>query len=402
MELTVNLLELHEKQQVIKDSPAKRKVIRAGRRGGKTTLAADIAVDAFLDKRRVLYATPTQEQIDRFWYLSKQFLHEPIEAGIYAKNETRHIIERPGTENRIRAKTAWNADTMRGDYGDIIILDEFQDMDPDALELVVYPMLLDTDGDLILIYTKKRGLKGKHASDRYKQAENDKSGRWAAFHFTSHDNPHLSKDALDEITQDMTRLSYEMEILALERDDDPSALWSRKLIEDNRLIQHPDLDRVVVAVDPPGSTTTECGICVAGSAYINNIHHAYVIDDPSLLGSPQEWGRTVVTAYHRNLADRIVAEANYGGDMVRSTIMTVDPDVPYRAVQATRGKAVRAEPVVAMYEQGRVHHVGTFGELEDEMCNWVPGTGMPSPNRVDALVWAITDLLVDGGRLDVF
>jgi hypothetical protein len=353
----------------------------------------------------VLYATPTQEQIDRFWFLSKQFLHEPISKGIFGKNETRHIVERPGTENRIRAKTAWNADTMRGDYGDIIILDEFQDMDPDALELVVYPMLLDTDGELILIYTKKRGVKGKHASDLYKKAEQDTSGRWACFHFTSHDNPHLSKEALEEITQDMTRLSYEMEILALERDDDPNALWSRKLIEDNRLTKFPDLYRVVVGVDPPGSTTTECGIVVAGSAHIDNRTHAYIVDDLSVLGSPQEWGSAAVTAYHRNLADRILGESNYGGDMVIHTVKTAlrdaaverdDPALETRIavgkVTATRGKKRRAEPIALMFDPTppRGHIVGHLPGLENQMCTFIDEPGADSPDRLDAFVWAAT------------
>jgi hypothetical protein len=402
LELIVNLPVLHPKQQSIKESRAKRKVIRAGRRGGKTTLAADIAIDAFLDGRRVLYATPTQEQIDRFWFECKNALKEPLDAGVYYKNETRHIIEFPGTEQRIRGKTAWNADTLRGDYGDEVLLDEFQDMNPNALDLVVYPMLLDNDGNLILIYTKKRGKQGKYASDLYKRAEEDETGRWGAFTFTSHDNPHLSKDALSEITQDMTNLAYRMEIMAEDIGDDPNALWNRELINENRVLKAPELIRVVVGVDPPGGQRTECGIVVAGSAMVDDELHAFVIDDPSLTGSPGEWARATVTSFHRNLADRIVGEVNYGGDMVESTLRAVDPEVSYKAVRATRGKAVRAEPVVAQYERGKVHHVGEFGELEDEQCNWVPESGMLSPNRLDALVWAITELLGDGGVWDVY
>jgi hypothetical protein len=396
LDLTVTLPALHTKQEEIKQSHVKRKVIRAGRRGGKTTLAADIAVDEFLDGGRILYATPTQEQIDRFWLASKNSLKEALDAGVYYKNETKHIIELRDTEQRIRGKTAWNADTLRGDYGDVVILDEFQDMDPDTLELVVYPMLLDTDGDLIVIYTKKRGLKGKHASELYKRAEKDTTGRWGAFHFTSHDNPYLSLEALEEITQDMTNLAYRMEIMAEEIDDDPFALWNRELINATRLTKHPVLYRVVVGVDPPGGPNTECGIVVAGAAYVNDELNAFILDDRSVKGSPGEWGKAVVTGYHRNLADRVLGEANFGGDMVENTIRTVDETVAYKPIHASRGKAVRAEPVVAWYEKGRVHHVGEFPELEDEQCNWVPNSRMPSPNRVDALVWAVTDLLGGG------
>ena len=393
-ELIVNLHKPHAKQAAIKRSQAKRKCVRAGRRGGKTTLASDIAVEEFLGGKRVLYATPTQEQIDRFWYLTKQALEQPLEHGVYYKNETKHIIERPGTENRIRAKTAWDADSLRGDYADYLILDEYQDMDPAAWELVGAPMLLDNDGDALFIYTSKRGKRGKHTRDLFKRAKEDTTGRWEAFTFSSLDNPHISEAALTDITGDMTNLAYRMEILAEDIEDDPNALWTRELINSSRVTKFPELTRVVVGVDPPGSPETECGIVAAGSVRIDDVLHAFVIDDPSKKGTPGEWGRAVVTAYHRNLADRVLGEANYGGDMVENTIKTVDKDVAYKAVHATRGKAIRAEPVSALYEKGRVHHVGDFEELEDEMCNWVPNSGMKSPNRLDALVWAITELMI--------
>jgi len=394
MELTVKLPLPHKHQVVIRQSKAKRKCVRAGRRAGKTTLAAMTTIEKFLEGRRILYATPTQEQIDRFWYLIKKALEEPLERGIYYKNETRHIIEREGTENCIRAKTAWDADSLRGDYADYLILDEYQDMDPEAWELVGAPMLLDNDGDALFIYTSKRGKRGKHTRDLFKRAKEDTTGRWEAFTFSSLDNPHISEAALRDITGDMTNLAYRMEILAEDIEDDPNALWTRELIKSNRVTKFPELTRVVVGVDPPGSPETECGIVVAGSVRIDDVLHAFVIDDPSKKGTPGEWGRAVVTAYHRNLADRVLGEANYGGDMVENTIRTVDGDVSYKAVHATRGKAIRAEPVSALYEQGRVHHVGDFEELEDEMCNWVPNSGMKSPNRLDALVWAITELMI--------
>jgi hypothetical protein len=117
-EYTVHLPRPHDKQRLFIDSPAKRKVIRAGRRGGKTVGNSIYAVEKFLAGRRVLYATPTAEQIGRFWATVTRALYEPIKAGVYYKNETEHIIELPGTEQRIRAKTAWNADTLRGDYAD--------------------------------------------------------------------------------------------------------------------------------------------------------------------------------------------------------------------------------------------------------------------------------------------
>ena len=392
-ELTVNLRSPHLKQIEFIDSPAKRKVVRAGRRSGKTTGVAILAVEALLHGRRVLYATPTQEQVERFWYEVKLALSEPVEAGVYYKNETTHVIELVGTEQRIRAKTEWNADSLRGDYADIIILDEFQDMDADAWTLVGAPMLLDNNGDALFIYTKKRGK--NHTDDLYNRAQSDKSGRWATFVFTSFDNPHISAEALGDITEDMTSIGYRMEILAEDIGDDPRALWSRDVIDN--VTEYPDLARVVVGVDPSGSAEgNECGIVTAGLATVDGATHAFVLADDSLQASAAKWGAASVTAYNRHRAGRVVGEANFGGDMVDNTIATAPGGerVAYRSVRASRGKAVRAEPVAALYERGRVHHVGAFGVLEDEMCSWVPGESAWSPNRIDALVWAITDLML--------
>lgn len=393
-EVTVHLRRPHNRQRAFIESPAKRKVIRAGRRSGKTTGVAVLAIQQFLAGRRILYATPTQEQVDRFWHEVKLSLEEPTRAGVFYKNETRHIIELPSSEQRIRAKTAWNADTLRGDYADLLILDEYQDMDADAWALVGAPMLLDNNGDAIFIYTAKRGK--SHSKDLFKMATEDITGRWQTFVFSSHDNPYLSREALDDITRDMTTLAYRAEILAEEVDDDPRALWKRDLIK--HVNQVPDLVRVVVGVDPPGSADgAECGIVVAGIAKQGQDMHAYILEDRSLQGSPAQWGGAVLAAYYHNRADRIVGEANFGGDMVEHTIRSLPEGkaVAYKAVHASRGKAVRAEPVVAHYEQGRVHHVGQFDGLEDEMCNWVPGESKWSPNRIDALVWALTETLVD-------
>lgn len=396
--------EPHPRQAEFINSQAKRKVIRAGRRGGKTTGIAILAVDAFLDMRRVLYAAPTQEQVEKFWTEIKHALQEPIDAGPLHKNETLHVVEIPGTETRIRAKTAWNADTLRGDYADLLILDEYQLMDEEAWGRVGAPMLLDNDGDAVFIYTppsllsrsRTKARDPRHAAKMFARAAEDTTGRWATFHFASHDNPHISEEALAEISQDMTRLAYEQEILALDKDEAPGALWTHILIDGTRLRDCPPLERIVIGVDPPGSALTECGIVAAGIALVDGERHAYVIGDKSRLGSPGEWSTTVIDTYGDVQADRVVAEVNYGGEMVESTLRTAEGgrDVSYKAVHASRGKQIRAEPIAALYERGLVHHVGAFPHLEDEMCTWVPGEGMPSPNRMDALVWALADLML--------
>jgi phage terminase large subunit-like protein len=264
-------------------------------------------------------------------------------------------------------------------------------MDEDAWALVGAPMLLDNNGDAVFIYTSKRGK--HHSKDLFKKALKDKSGRWATFVFSSFDNPHLDAGALNDITGDMTQLAYRAEILAEDIEDDPRALWSRDVI--SHRTDYPQLGRVVVGIDPPGSKSgNECGIIVCGSAKMDGKLHGFVLSDNSLQGTPAQWGKAGVTAYHSNKADRILGENNYGGEMVEHTVRSVDPNVSYKAVHASRGKQVRAEPIAAYYEQGRVHHVGEFQQLEDEQCNWIPGESKWSPNRVDALVWALTELMV--------
>lgn len=395
-EVIVHLPNPHSKQRDFIDSECKRIIIRAGRRGGKTVGVAIRAIKKFLSGKRVLYAAPTQEQIDRFWIVVCNALAPAIESGVFNKNETKHIIELPGTEQRIRAKTAWNADTLRGDYADELILDEFQLMNEDTWGTVGAPMLLDNDGNAIFIYTPpslssrsvSKANDTQHANKLFKKAQSDITGRWKAITFTTYDNPHIEKSVIDDLSEDMTSMSYRMEILAEDIDEAPGSLWKRNIIEQYRVDKAPDLIRVVVGVDPPGGAT-ECGIVTSG---LGNDGHYYILDDSSIKASPEVWSSVVIDCYDTYKSDRIVGEKNYGGDMVEHTIRGADAgkEISYKNVTASRGKAVRAEPAAAHYERGKVHHVGKFPRLEDEMCLWQPGD--KSPNRLDALVWTLTDL----------
>ena len=203
----------HEKQRGFVLSKAIRKVIVAGRRGGKTTGMAINAARKLRRGKRVLYAGPTSEQTDRFWYAVRHYYRDDIDAGCLVKSETKRIIEPPGMDEngpRIRAKTAFNADTLRGDWGNEILLDEYSLMSPDVDE-VVLPMLLDRGGTITYGGTPKRK---NHFFHRYAQAVADTTGRWAAWHFTSHDNPFLDADTLAEISQDLTEDGYRQEIMA--------------------------------------------------------------------------------------------------------------------------------------------------------------------------------------------
>jgi phage terminase large subunit-like protein len=185
-------------------------------------------------------------------------------------------------------------------------------------------------------------------------------------------------------------------------DDVPGALWSRERLEEARRPAHrnvPDLIRIVVAIDPAASSgedADETGIIVAGKD-VNG--HGYVLADLSGRYPPTEWAKAAIAAYKEHKADRIVAEVNNGGEMVEATLRVLDPNVSYTAVRASRGKVTRAEPIAALYEQDRIHHLGAFAQLEDQMCGFSSDfdrqTAGYSPDRVDALVWAFTELLVD-------
>jgi phage terminase large subunit-like protein len=221
---------------------------------------------------------------------------------------------------------------------------------------------------------------------------------------------------LPESTLDDLRYRYEgtrqgeQELYGKLLTDTPGAMWTWALIDDARLPEGlmPTRDKwehVVVAVDPAVTAkaeSNETGIICGFTATVNGILHAYVVRDLSGRWEATEWPKVAVRAYHLLSADRIVAEVNNGGDLVEGAVRVVDSDVSYRSVTASRGKRTRAEPVVALYEQGRVHHVGDLSILEEQMTTYVPGvsdkadeeTGSTSPDRVDALVWLIFELIL--------
>ena len=212
---------------------------------------------------------------------------------------------------------------------------------------------------------------------------------------TYHNRKNLAPSFFEQILKkyEGTRLGRQ-ELMAELLLDNPGALWHQEVIDSLRVTNHPSLMRIIVAVDPSvddEGAKDEAGIVVAG---LGVDEHIYILDDLSLHASPDGWAKKAVNAgYHKYLADRIVAEINNGGALVESVLRTVDPAIPYTGIHASRGKRTRAEPISALYEQGRVHHVGCFPHLEDEQCNWDPLVDTKSPNRLDALVWAVTALV---------
>jgi phage terminase large subunit-like protein len=208
---------------------------------------------------------------------------------------------------------------------------------------------------------------------------------------------HLSQGFLAEMERryggtSLGRQELDGELLE-DRDD---ALWTRAMIEAQRVAAAPPLARIVVAIDPPASAAAAgaCGLVAVGIA---GDGHLYVLEDRTLTAArPAQWAAEAAALYHRLGADRIVAEVNQGGDMVEAVLREIDASLPITKVRASRGKWVRAEPVAALYEQGRVSHVGQFPALEDQLCDFTTAglSNGRSPDRLDALVWAVSSLAV--------
>ena len=205
----------------------------------------------------------------------------------------------------------------------------------------------------------------------------------------------LSQSALLEMQMRYggTRLGQQ-ELYGAVLDDNPGALWNRANLEATRIKPElvPNLVRVVVGVDPAvtsGEDSDSTGIVVAG---MSSDGQYYVLADDTIKASPQVWAEKAISSFEQHKADRIIAEVNNGGDLVVHLLQQVKNTIPVKKVTASRGKAVRAEPIAALFEQGRAHLVGYYPELEDQLCEWEPGTNMSSPDRMDAMVWALTEL----------
>jgi predicted phage terminase large subunit-like protein len=228
--------------------------------------------------------------------------------------------------------------------------------------------------------------------------------------FDNADN--LPKALLQQLKRQYAGTSIgEQELYGKVLDDIAGALWQRKVLDEFRIrapFKPPPLKRVVVGVDPmvmdialrsadmvaagkrrPGGSET--GIVCAGLGIDD---HCYILDDQSLMASPLTWANRAVATLAKWKGDRIIAEQNNGGALVETTLRSVNENIPYRAVTASRGKITRAEPVAALYEQGRVHHVGVFTELEDQLVTYTGDPNERSPDRLDALVWAVTELML--------
>lgn len=277
-------------------------------------------------------------------------------------------------------------DRLRGPNHDLAWCDEIAAWRyPDAWDQLIFGLRIGNDPRLVATTTPRPTRLIRQLVERKDVAVTKGS--------TFENAANLAPTFLEEVKAryEGTRLGRQ-ELYAEILDDVEGALWTRQMIEDARVNNVPELTRIVVGVDPAITSnefSAETGIVAVG---IDGNGIGYVLDDRSLQGTPVEWANAAIALYHRTSADRIVVESNQGGDMVRHTLQTVESQVPIKTVHATRGKRTRAEPVSALYEQGRIKHVGAFPTLEDQMCSWTPESA--SPDRLDALVWAITELMI--------
>jgi phage terminase large subunit-like protein len=290
--------------------------------------------------------------------------------------------------------TLYSADEperLRGPHCDAAAVDELCAFRrPEAWDMLMFGLRLGDKPQCAIATTPKPTLKALLAREGLDVTVS---------RATSYDNrAHLAPAFFDQITAKYagTRLGRQ-ELMAELLDDTPGALWNRDRIEELRRDTAPVFRRIVIAVDPSGTAEgDEAGIIAVGLA---EDEHAYILSDASGQLAPPDWARRAIALYHDLRADRVVAEVNYGGQMVEATLRMMDPGVSFTSVTASRGKVARAEPVAALYEQGRVHHLGSYPELEDQMCGFTTAfdrrTAGYSPGRVDALVWGITELMVE-------
>ena len=290
--------------------------------------------------------------------------------------------------SKIKLFSAEEPDRLRGPQHHGAWCDELAAWDkPDAWDQLQFGMRLGEHPQIVVTTTPRPTKLIKDLISR----ETTHITRGSTFE--NADN--LSQSALVELQAryDGTRLGRQ-ELYGEVLDDVEGALWTRSLIEDARIRPEdaPPYYRVVVAIDPAvtsGESSDETGIIVAGATPDG---HYYIIEDATMKGSPEAWMRKAVEMYRKHKCDRVIAETNNGGDMIEALLRQVDANVPYRKVTASRGKKVRAEPISALSEQKRLHMVGGFPELEDQLVSWEPDADK-SPDRMDAMVWAVTDLM---------
>jgi len=379
---------------------AKFIVVPAGRRFGKTKGAANASLEWLAEGKKILWGDTISGNIDR--YVDRYFKPELNESGLqYQYSGLRKVLSLPMTGGYIDFRSADRPENWEGFGYDYIILNEAGIIlkNDYLFTNAVLPMLMDSPGSKLIAIGTPKGKESKPGKAHrfyglYRRAI-EQDPLYQLFQYSSYDNPFLGKDDIKELENEIRLMNPQMvqqEIYAEFVDGAAGELWDEVIIERQRVKVAPDMQRITVNIDPAISSTAssdETGITVTGKAGDNG----YVLADASGKYSPEKWAALSVQLAKEWGADCIVAEKNQGGDMVESVIRATGSKVRVKLVTATKGKFVRAEPIYALYEQGNIFHVGHLPKLEAQMCSFSSDL-KHSPDRVDALVWGLTELML--------
>ena len=375
-------------------------VLAAGRRFGKTHLSSYVATNRMVELgHKVLYIAPTDDQTKLFWKYVLEQMAPLIESEKCTVNKSDREIKMVEGKGELLTRTAWHADHLRGESGDTIILDEYQSQSELLWGEVVFPMLIDNGGQALIIMTppsaKMKETKAKdprHAIKSVKEWDS-KPEDYHRFHGTSWDNPHNDVKRLEQSKRVMGDVEYRIEIMAeFIEDYDRHALWKPEWIEHRAPAG--EFDRIAIGVDPSGTVTgDDTGIVVVGEYADGSLH--VLLDETVRGATPDLWSARIqyCVNLYRRFDPVVVAEVNFGGDMVKHTIES-EVDCPVEVMRASRGKRRRADPIAKRYAKGEVWHSPGLEDLESQMLTWTKADedrpGAPSPDRMDAMVWAAT------------
>lgn len=367
-------------------------IVKKGRRFGATKGAANACIEWCIEGQKILWGDTISANVDRYFerYFEPELKKNKID---YSFNKQLKLLKIGA--GFVDFRSADRPENWEGFGYDKIILNEAGIIlkNKYLFTNAVLPMMMDSSDCQLFALGVPKGkiLKSGEEHPFYtlsKNADNEQKG-YMGFQFSSYDNPLLTKEDIDELAKEIARMNPSMErqeIYGEFVDGVSGTLWEPSMIRHIDSIR--DYSRIVVGIDPSGSLTgDEVGIVSAGKIG-NNFD---VLNDLTGHYTPNQWATIAVNEYHRLKADAIVVERNYGGDMVKSTIRNIDRNVRIIEVTASRGKELRAEPIVQLYEDARVFHLKGLHLLENEMLTWIPGVGK-SPNRIDAMVWAVTNL----------
>lgn len=377
-------------------------VVPAGRRGGKTKGLGNGSIEWMIEGKKILWGDTISSNIDR--YVDRYFKPELKSSDIeFQYSGQKKLLSLPQFGGYIDFRSADRPENWEGFGYDIIILNEAGIIlkNDYLFTNAVLPMLMDSPGSILIAAGTPKGKTVKAEKEHrfysmYKRAiANDPL--YQLCQYSSYDNPYLSKIDIKQLEEEIKLMNPQMvqqEIYAEFVDGAVGELWDEVIIERQRIKTKPELSRVVVAIDPAISATAksdETGINVSGKAGKDK----YVLEDASGTYTPEQWASEAIKQAKKWDADCIVGEKNQGGDMVESVLRSAGWNGRIKLVTATKGKYVRAEPIYAEYEQGKVFHVGYHNKLESQMCAFTSDL-KNSPDRVDALVWGLTELSGDG------